>query len=459
MKQIAIDLGTSFIKYAVIDMELGCLLSKHKSSSIPKIPDNEGKFELSAKAIVKQVYEIIMEIISEYQDIQGIIFSTQMHGFIFQVDGDTDPHYVSWQDQRSLHQKPDENRTWLDYLKEMFNDNVMQETGVHIKTALSLCNLYVLIHEEYGKCPDGEFFTLGSYIIRELTGNNCCHITNAAPSGMVNIYANQWSDRIIQKAGFQNIRFPKILTGFESCGTLEINGKNIQVFADYGDQQATVLGCKPQINDLVLNIGTAAQISQIVDRIIPDSYEVRPFFEETFLNTYSNLPGGRNFEIFLDFIMDICQTFGSQETTHERLWNILDSNDGWQSEGLETNLNFYSMKDGSASYGSISNITSSNFRGKALTAAVYKDIADDYYSCALQLTRKNPKPKRLLFAGGKLARQKALIKAVSKIFNIPVLMAPESDTVFDGLYRILQVCCGEKASLADTSNLVMDKEK
>lgn len=452
MKQLGIDLGSTFVKYAVFDLERDCIICQEKIPSIPRLSNLDGKYEVSAKAIIEQIEVIIIKMMNRYEDLDGVIFSTQMHGFVFKADGANDPVYVSWQDLRSLNPISESEGTWLNYLKQKFPESLMKQTGVHIKTALALCNLYVLTREEGAK-PIGEFFTLGSYIVQRLTGNNCCHITNAAPSGMVDISTGSWCQEVITEAGFENIRFPKILCGFESCGKFNYQERTLNVYADYGDQQSTILGCGPILNDLIINIGTASQICQVVDLIVPNGYEVRPFFDGTFLNTVTNLPGGRNFETYLDFIEDAVKTFSGRDISHAELWQVLDRCDSWQSRGLVMKNRYFNIADGSAEFGSISGITPSNFRSTSLTAAAYEDIANEYFRYYQMLTKETEKPSRVLLAGGKLSKQNMMVKTISRYFDIPVVTSPKVDTVFDGLYRILQVCCGKKKSLDETNNL------
>lgn len=456
MKHLGIDLGSTFVKYAVFNMDTGHLVCQNKRPSVSRLSNSDGKFEYSAKAIVELIENIILKTADQFGDLCGVIFSTQMHGFVFQADGDENPVYVSWQDLRSLNPIQGCEGSWLDFLKQEFPESLMKQTGVHIKTALSLCNMYVLVQEKYGSCPSGEFFTLGSYIIKRLTGNNCCHITNAAPSGMVNIRTNSWSEELIAEAGFEKVCFPKILSGFECCGEYRCKEKTLNIYADYGDQQATILGCDPMLNDLIINIGTAAQICQVVDVIVPNGYEVRPYFEGTFLNTVTNLPGGRNFEIYLDFIEDVVKTFDGREISRSELWQVLDRNDNWQSNGLVMKNRYFNISDGSAEPGSISGITPANFRSSSLTAAAYEYIAREYSQYYQMLTKETEKPSRVLLAGGKLSKQSMMVKTISEYFDIPVVTSQKADTVFDGLYRILQVCCGMKKSLSETCNLLSD---
>lgn len=76
---------------------------------------------------------------------QGIILSTQMHGFVLS-DPDYGPDvYISWQDARCLCPMPGTNGSYLAYLEKLISPDLMRSTGVYLKPALGMCNLFALI--------------------------------------------------------------------------------------------------------------------------------------------------------------------------------------------------------------------------------------------------------------------------------------------------------------------------
>ena len=106
MKAIAIDLGSSFVKYAIFELENGMILNQKKITSIPKRNAQDRLvFEIPVMGIVKQVKEILAQETQKYDDIGAMIFSTQMHGFVYRTEGEQEPVYVSWQDMRWRHQR------------------------------------------------------------------------------------------------------------------------------------------------------------------------------------------------------------------------------------------------------------------------------------------------------------------------------------------------------------------
>ncbi|MCD7909038.1 MAG: hypothetical protein LUH04_15415, partial [Clostridium sp.] len=291
MKALVIDLGSSFVKSAILDLENGKLLSQKKVISSPKRRYNDALlFEVPARSIVDTVRELLDQGTREYSDLSSLLLSTQMHGFIYRTNAEKEPAYVSWQDMRCLHQKTPEH-TYLAYLQEKFSRTDMEDCGVYIKPSLGLCNLYTMLDENSRIGRSGTLYTLGSYVIEQLTGNNICHITNAAPWGLVDVRRRCLSEEMIRKAGFEEITLPQLaLSDFAACGSCTVNGCTVQVYPDYGDQQIAVLGSMPQPGDGLINIATAGQVSMVSDTFEPGDYEIRPYFEGRVLRTISNMP-------------------------------------------------------------------------------------------------------------------------------------------------------------------------
>lgn len=216
---------------------------------------------------VKKIWEIIEDIIKD--ETNGRLFiSVQMHGYILLDKNSVEiTEYISWQDCRS------------ELVKIPF---IMKpENGVSLKPNLPKAGVYaikLLQPQIYSNAA--EFCTLGSYIIKKLTGLNKTHITDAAASGFFNVNGkNEKHDLILPDAHLK----------VKPVG----NTDNIIVYTPVGDQQAAVLGSGADENCYVMNIGTAGQLCCINSSFIKGDFESRPFFEGKTLCTVTNLPGGK----------------------------------------------------------------------------------------------------------------------------------------------------------------------
>lgn len=86
MKALVIDLGSSFVKSAILDLENGKLLSQKKTiSSSKRRYDDKLLFEVPVRSIVDTVKELLDQGTREHGDLTSLLLSTQMHGFVYRT--------------------------------------------------------------------------------------------------------------------------------------------------------------------------------------------------------------------------------------------------------------------------------------------------------------------------------------------------------------------------------------
>jgi len=453
MYTIGIDIGSTFIKAAVFDMEEGCCIS---NSSVPfpsRIKQDYPEcFEVPAGKILSIVKNLIDEA-SEIRPLDYIIFSTQMHGFIYEAENSCQaPVYVSWQDSYSTLPVLDGNITALKALSELLSNGELNPSGIGLKPSLGMCNLYARINSSSSPIPSsGELFTLGSWIIHKLTGKNICHITNAAPLGLADITKKSWNKKLIDALGFNHIKLPEIASDdFESCGYYN----RIAVLPDYGDQQVSILGSQPSPGDVLVNIATAGQVSINTSCYNPGCYEVRPFFQSTYINTISNLPSGRNLAVLAGFLRRTVEFFADKTVDdayiysklHE-LWNIGPK----CSKGLSADTLFFPTEK-KTSGGSITNIREDNFTPINLLSAFYENISEIYKENILTLLA-GARPERLLFLGGVSWKNPDLVEAIAQRLGIPYVKSPMPDEALNGMYRLSLMACNKIRNLSESPEL------
>ena len=102
MKYIAIDIGSSFVKSALLDPRTCQVVSQRKFPAPAKLPhSNRNLFEIPANQLFETVRELIEYYAREDCEASAVLLSTQMHGFVYQTPGREDL-YISWQDMRCL---------------------------------------------------------------------------------------------------------------------------------------------------------------------------------------------------------------------------------------------------------------------------------------------------------------------------------------------------------------------
>ena len=102
MKIIALDIGSSFLKSAVLDTEANTLVHKTRTPTPARLANEDAAcFELDADLLYQGVIGLVDDQIEKEPEVKGILFSTQMHGFVLTRGETAITPYVSWQDTRA----------------------------------------------------------------------------------------------------------------------------------------------------------------------------------------------------------------------------------------------------------------------------------------------------------------------------------------------------------------------
>jgi sugar (pentulose or hexulose) kinase len=490
MKYIALDLGSSFMKSAVLDLECRLLLDLSKEPTPPKIPtSNSRHYEVSAEAIADCVLRRIELHMEQHSDIQGIVLSTQMHGFVLTDSlGKAITPYISWQDHRCLGAVEGElmsgastktstsegsNRSAgsgeaLSSFEQLSRlaAGLQATSGIRLTPRHAICNLYHYLRTDgQDICHmQGVFFqTLGSYITHRLTGEHATHLTNAAATGCVDIVNGQWNESLIAVADCGFLKFPEIRRETEVVGVYPSGRGPIAVYPDIGDHQATVLGCFATAQeDATITLGTAGIISCIdLDWSASGvSYEVRPYFEGQFLNTITQLPGGRNLDVLIHFVQSIASELLGMKVTEEHIWQgvyqLLEQVPAPETgSGLQLELGFYQEQRG-VDKGMITGIDSDNLRAATLFAAAFDNLADVYRRMLHVLCGDNKRLQRIIFSGGLVSRNQALREKLTEKMGLPSSLSPYPEESLAGLFRLGLVCSGLCRNLEETERYLSD---
>lgn len=270
-----LDIGSTSIKFARYDMDEKRKYGEGSKPFPDPLPRHEPLFEVSIDAIVN----IVKEILSEVRLGDHVRISTQMHGYLL-CDGRGVPvtPYISWRDQRSLC-IPEEDR---------YPFELPKTRGVGKKTNLPLASLHAMKKLAPAMLDKAEMFcSLGSYLMLALTGRNCSHISDLAPTGMYDARTGEACP-----IPFENLALPVACDESEPAGVY----LGAEVFAPVGDQQASVAGSGLKKDQYLLNLGTAAQLCTLSDEPVYGEYESRPYFAGRVLCTVTGLIGGREYD-------------------------------------------------------------------------------------------------------------------------------------------------------------------
>lgn len=443
MNFIAVDIGSTYIKAALYDLTFDKVIYTRKFCTPEKITTGDPwAYEVDAGEIARQIKNIIEKCSQITDEISGILFSTQQHGCVLHHPDMERDIYISWQDQRCLKIDPKTGKRYFEEIKELLTPEDMEKTGLPIKPMMALCNLYTLFTEkkEQMKKDGYTLYTLGSYVIEQLCGRNICHITNAAPLGFVDLHTGTWDYSILQKVGLDFFRLPEICSDLACCGTYSCKGREIPIYPDLGDVQTSVYSTGAVTGDLIANVGTAGQLIMIRDDFTPGDYEIRPYYDNNYCYVISRMPGGRNFDVQIEFIRSIGERIFGINLDRSEIWNHLQKYcENADTGNLEVDCSFYELPDRLAD-GKILHINNVNFTPENVFMATAKDFGRQYRRFAKKLCRLEDFTGTFYFTGGTVARNSYLKNAIQKEMGIENAVGLAQDEVYGGLFKLAKRC-------------------
>lgn len=444
MYTLGIDIGSTYIKAAVFEAAADRVcFSRSVPTAARKSIRRSCCFEIEAEKLYQTVRALLEEAAAQFP-VKALLLSTQMHGFVYQTE-DREDTYISWQDARCTEKMADQDISYLEYLKSQIPPQWMQDCGVPLKPSLGMCNLYALLHGDNPPPADGTLYTLGSYLNVRLGGKNICHASNAAPLGLMSQKERAWHEELIRWLGFDQISLPEIAGGdFADCGRAQVGNTEIRLYPDYGDQQVSVLGAMPGERHVIINIATASQISCLSECFAPGHYESRPYFGKRYLNTVSNMPGGRNFGVLTDFLKECASVLCGRKLTTGQVWDAVNAVYHQEQPTLRADVLFYPTEhktDGGAIWG----IKPDNLTITQLFAAAYEDAAGHYERVLEELFCE--KAEGITFLGGVSFKNAALIDHIAGRLGLPYQRCVMPDEALNGLYRLSLAAVGEIGDL------------
>lgn len=447
MCYLAVDIGSSFIKSAILDLTEMRLFAIEKRETPPFLPSAPELRELDVGQVADALRALIERAAARYP-LSGVVLSSQMHGLtLLAPSGEARTPFISWQDTRAL--EPLANgENGVDRVLRRVPAEAMARTGTWLNASHSVAMLMGL--RERGL--SGRLALLGDAVVERLLGREVAmHETNASSTGLYDLIARDWSRPMIEALSLQDIALPRVVAGREPIGEYRAGGRPIPLFAAVGDQQASILGAFPRSGELMINISTGSQLVYLEDRLNLGDYEVRPLFEGQCFRTITHLPAGRSLNVLVDFIEDIGTRLFGRRADREALWKALLAHVSRAEggAGLRVNSYFYDQT-GIPEEGSIMGIAGDNLRFDHLFYAAYEFMANNYFRMFRRMCGEGDAVRGILCAGGVVHRAPLLLNLLAERFGLPVRTAPYAEDALVGLMRLALWYSGRVETLAET---------
>jgi len=433
---IGIDIGTTYIKGAVLDLDRKRLTGVRRIPAPGPIPCQSPLYhEVSPNRMIGSAARLLKELLSYAPESNGIVMCSQMHGMVL-LDrlGRVRSNCVTWLDQRALETHPSGEGSYFEMLLKRVSPQSLSEAGNELCPSRPISFLFWLA--ERNQLPTDVIpVSLAEFVVSTLCESApAIEFTNASGYGALNLGTMSWHQEIIENLGLDCLNWPKLCNCGEITGYFPYRGNRIPMYSPIGDYQCALLGSLLREDELSLNIATGAQVSRLTRGLELGEYQTRPYFSGKFLNTFTHPPGGRSLDLILDLLSELALFQGLKLNDP---WNFIQSAaQAVQATDLSVDLDFFSSAGNRR--GRISSIGSNNLKIGHIFRAAFLNMAESFYECATKLWPEQAW-KNLLFSGGVATKLEVLRKAIQAQFNAPFRIAPIEEDTLNGLLLLARM--------------------
>ena len=467
MDFIGVDLGTSFIKGAVLDLD-EMRLKEIERLPFPKPIQNLPPlfYEVDPTGLVQTTRELILRLLHHTKGCAGIVMCSQMHGLLLtDPTGNPRSNVITWLDERASGPFSASGEgtaadstpvTYFEQMMKQVTETERQELGNGLRPGLPICTLFWLAQHQ-ALAEKMIPLSLPDFVLQGLTdewGTPGVEPTNAAAYGAMNLKTGEWHWPLLAKLGLDKLQWPTIQQVADKVGQIEIAGQKLPCYRPVGDHQCALLGAFLSNRELSMNIATGSQVSLVTSALVPDVYETRPYFDGRFLNTFVKIPAGRSLTHLVDLLTEIPGVQGVELAdpwlTIAQMVEEVDQTD------LDIDLSFFaSAQDGNQ--GKIDNIREDNLSVGHLFRAAFGRMANDYYAYGMKLSPTQDWD-RLVFSGGLAQKLPPLRSEILDRFDSPHRLCTTSEDALQGLLVLALYASGRASSVDAAVNLVQQNE-
>jgi sugar (pentulose or hexulose) kinase len=444
MSFIGIDLGTSFIKGAVLNLEVRLL---EHTRRVP-FPNRLGGVnpllcEFDPNEIVTAVRTVIDELALHATDCEGVVMCSQMHGMVLMNErGETVSNCISWLDHRGMMAHPSGTGSYFDVLTQRTSPQQRRQLGNELNLERPICSLFWLA-EQGGLKPGLMPVSMPDFVLSVLCGSPPgVELTMASAYGAFNLETLDWHHDVIKELGLSHLRWPVLRHQGEVVGTLKVGDHQVPCYTPVGDNQCAMVGAWLGTEELSLNISTGSQVSRLTAGLTFGDYQTRPFFNGRFLNTFTNGPGGRSLNVLVDLLGEWVRTRNIDDV--QDLWSFI-ARAAKEVADTDLQVDLTSLDGPDGGRGLIANIRRDNLTVGHLFRAAFKDMADKYHTYALRLWPERAW-KNLVFSGGLACKLEVLRETIKKKFGTDYRVSLFMEDTLFGLLILAFVFSGRARS-------------
>lgn len=428
MRFIGIDLGTSFLKGAVLDLDALAIWHVERVPFPEPIRGLDPAFrEFDPAEIVAATRALLDRLLGHAPDAAGIVMCSQLHGMVFTTEnGKAVANAINWQDQRALQPFPGSGGSYFDEINRRITTEERRQLGNEARPGVPLCFLFWLVQNQRLPAEAVTATALPNFVVANLCGSPPrSDVTNAFAHGALNVETRDWHRPVIEKLGFGGVRWPEIVPQGTVVGEYCSGFRKVPVFAPVSDYHCSQVGAFLDDGELSVNISTGSAVIQLARGCEFGDFQTRPWFDGRFLKTITHIPGGRALNALIRLLTELAQAQGVELRDP---WDyILAEAAKVESTDLRVNPTFYFSAMGDR--GAITHAREENLTVGHLFQAAFAGMADNYAACAARVCPRRDWTQ-LVFSGG-VALKTALLRRLicERLGQSHRLAASDEDTL------------------------------
>ena len=419
MRFLGVDLGTTSLSAAMIDLETGKVLAtRNRAHHAEVAPDAPGAHAQDPDALVAGARALIELCQTEFGDLAGIGVTGQMHGILYiDAGGRAVSPLYTWLD-RQAERLAEGGKAYLELFAELTGEAVPLGYGA----------VTHFTQHRQGRIPDAavSFCTAADYLVMRLAGlaQPLIDPTLAHSLGLFeleqNTFGASWT------ALGDRVRLPTLVTQGAVAGRLE----NTPVVTALADNQASFIGSVGESRRSVLvTLGTSGQVTCLGDAK-PDSspeLELRPFPGGGYLFTGASLTGGKAFEVLTGLIDSVALRLTGERASDP--YALLGGPDTVGPPYLRVDTRFAGSRGGAKS-GGIHGITLANLTLEHLAYGFAQGVVDELYAFWTGAFTRAGVTAQIteLVGSGNAVRQSRLVRErLGETFGLPLRLTQHAE--------------------------------
>ncbi len=454
MALIGIDLGTSFIKSAVLDLDTQQIDHVHRipfPDPIPGLPPLHREYD--PNHILAAIHRLLDELAPYTEDCEGLVMCSQMHGLVWTTErGEPRSNLTTWTDQRALMPHLSGKGTYFDVMKARITPAELAELGNELYVMRPLSVMFWLA--EQGRLPGSDVLpaSLPDFVLSNLCGSiPVTEATHAMSHGALNVQALGWHQSVIGKFGLDGVRWPEIKPHGSVVGYMKLGARTIPCYTPVGDFQCAMVGALLRYGELSLNISTGSQVSLLKPRFESGDFHTRPFFDGRYLITVVHIPAGRSLSALVKLFSELAE--GQHIEIPDPWAYIARAAAAIELPNLRANVAFFDSACGDQ--GAITHIREDEMTIGHVFRAAFENMADNYQACALRLS-PDQAWSNLVFSGGLAQKIEVLRQLICDRFQSPYRMCPTAEDTLLGLTALGMAFTGRTESVEQATNQLFD---